>query len=271
MIDLAPRNKRGLVLQFPLIAGSGAVGLADPWPDLIPKDLFAAVVTAPFSRAPRRGTGGARLAELPAGFVLNTGDHNPGYARSFQAPTDGWRRLNVPVIVALAQELPGDLAAMAEVLEEDRQAAGLQISLPSKWSLNMAKTAVAGVRHACTLPLLVELPFERVLSWAEMAASAGADALLVATPPVATAPAANGEMVSGPIGGPAAFPFTRHALFELLDLNLGTEVPVVASGGICRIEWLREALGLVQAAAIRSIVWRNPAVAVEMGAYARSV
>ena len=80
-IELVPNNKHGLTLASPLIAGAGAVGYADVWPPDITAAMFGAIVTPPVSWRPRRGQSPPRLAETPAGFVLVSGDHNPGYRR----------------------------------------------------------------------------------------------------------------------------------------------------------------------------------------------
>ncbi len=111
MIELAPNNKRGLSLASPLMAGSGAVGYADAWPPGVTPERFGAIVTPPISWRPRRGSAGPRLAEIPGGFLLATGDHNPGYRRVIQDHDAAWRRLGVPVIVALAASTPARTAA----------------------------------------------------------------------------------------------------------------------------------------------------------------
>ena len=111
MIELAPHNKLGLALTSPLIAGSGAVGYADAWPVGVEPAMFGAIITAPLTWRPRRGRTAARHAELPGGFLLATGDHNPGCRRVLQDHDAAWRRLGVPVIVALASQRTGGLGA----------------------------------------------------------------------------------------------------------------------------------------------------------------
>ena len=103
MIELAPHNKLGLALTSPLIAGSGAAGYADAWPVGIEPDAFGAIITAPLTWRPRRGRTAARHAELPGGFLLATGDHNPGCRRVLQDHDAAWRRLGMFVATAIRE------------------------------------------------------------------------------------------------------------------------------------------------------------------------
>jgi len=263
MIELAPNNKRGLNLVSPLIAGSGAVGYADAWAPRVTPGLFGAVVTSPISWRPRRGRASPRLAELPGGFLLATGDHNPGYRRVVQDHDAGWRRLGVPVIVALAASVPDEWERLAALLEEESGAAGLELQLPHIAHRSDAAAWIGAVRRACTLPILIKLPTPRAVALASTCASAGADALVVGTGALASALASDGALVDGPVAGPVAFPFMLHALRGVAELNLG--LPLVAAGGITRPEDVRlcvEAGAL--AVQVRSLLWTDPGKAVSL-------
>lgn len=257
MIELAPNNKQGLSLASPLIAGSGAVGYADAWPAGVTPAQFGAIVTPPISWRPRRGSAGPRLAEIPGGFLLATGDHNPGYRRVIQDHDAAWRRLGVPLIVALAASAPEDWGRLAALLEEESAAAGLELHLPHIAHRNDAAAWIGAVRRACTLPLLVKLPTPRAVALAATCASAGADALVIGTAALARAPAADGTLVAGPLAGPAAFPLTLYALAAVAELGLG--LPLVAAGGITQAEEMQRSFdaGAV-AAQVRSLVWTDP-------------
>lgn len=265
MIELAPDNKRGLSLASPLIAGSGAVGYADAWPAGIGPALFGAVVTPPITWRPRRGHAPPRLAELPGGFLLATGDHNPGYRRVLQEHDGDWRRLGVPVLAALAASAPDEWGRLAALLDEESAAAGLELQLPHVAHRGDAAAWIGAVRRACTLPVLVKLPAPRAVALAATCASAGADALVVGTAALARAPAADGTLISGPIAGPAAFPLTLHALAAVAELGLG--LPLVAAGGITRPEDARLCFEAGAAAVqVRSLLWTDPAAAVNLAA-----
>jgi len=269
-IELVPHNKHGLTLASRLIAGAGAVGYADAWPPGITAAMFGAIVTPPISWRGRRGQTPPRLAETPAGFVLASGDHNPGYRRVIEDHALDWRRLGTPIIMALAGSTPDDWDRLAAHLEEEPSVAGIELDVPEGARSVDVNTWVSTVRRATTLPLLVKLPSAQSTALARAAAQAGADALVIgapplaAGPPLAAAPAMNGgALVEGPISGPAAFPFTLRALRAVASMSLG--LPLIAAGGICRPEDVERCFGAgAGAVQIRSLLWTDPAAAVRL-------
>ncbi len=257
MIELAPHNKRGLNLSSPLIAGSGAVGYGDAWPPGLTPDLFGAIVTPPISWRPRRGNPAPRLAEVPGGFLLATGDHNPGYRRVVEAHDVSWRRLGVPVIVALAASTPEDWERLAAALEEETAAAALELHLPHIAHRSDAAAWIGAVRRACTLPVLVKLPTPRAVALASTCASAGADALIIGTAALGRAAAPDGTLITGPMAGPVAFPLTLYALGAVAELALG--LPLIAAGGIAQAEDMQRCFDAGAAAVqVRSLLWTDP-------------
>ncbi len=257
MIELAPHNKMGLALASPLIAGSGAAGFGDAWPAGLRPDQFGALVTLPISWRPRRGQAGPRLAEVPGGFVLAAGDHNPGCRRVLQDHDGLWRRLGVPVIAALAASATEDWDRLAAQIEEESGAAALELQLPQVAHRNDAAAWISAARRACTLPLLVKLPTARAVALAATCASAGADALVVGTAPMAAGRTPDGALVEGPLAGPVAFPLTLYALRAVAGLSL--DLPLIAAGGITRAEDAQTCFdaGAV-AIQVRSLAWLDP-------------
>lgn len=266
MIELAPNSKTGLALSSPFILGSGAIGWGPAgeaaWPPGVEPGWFGAFVTPPLTLQARRGAAGPRLAEIPGGFILNTGDHNPGLRRVLRDDVPGWGALDLPVIVALAGSVPDDWLRLAERLEEaaarGASIAGLEVQLPPGVSPHNAANWTANLKRGCQLPVLVKLRASQAAPQAEAVAAAGADALVVAGPPHAAAPSPEGVLVEGPIGGPAAFPFTLRALRAVAELELG--IPIVASGGITTEEDVRWCWELgANALQLRSLLWISPA------------
>ena len=263
--ELAPGNKRGLVLLSPLIAGSGAVGYADSWPPGVSPDMFGAVVTGPVTLRAQRGEPPPRLAEITAGFALAAGDHNPGYHRVLRDHDKAWRRLGVPVIVALGQSHPEDWARLAQHLEEESAASGLELALPQQVSRPEAGGWVAAVRRACTLPLLAKVPGAQAEGLAEACVESGADALVIGSgsPVVGRVAGVEGHgpeaiWIEGAAGGPASFSLTLRALRAVSALDL--RVPLVAAGGITRLDDARRCLGEgALAVQVRSLCWVDPA------------
>jgi dihydroorotate dehydrogenase (NAD+) catalytic subunit len=255
---LAPHNKRGLSLRSPLVAGSGAVGFGDAWPPGVSASLFGALVTGSITWQPQRGPGQPRLVEVPGGFLLATGDQNPGYRRLLQQQARDWPRLGTPLLLALAPGDPGDWARLAGYIEDEPGIAGIELHLADEVSAAETRAALTAVRRETTLPLLAKLPAVRAAELAEPCLIGGADTLVVCTAPRAAWPAGDAAWVEAALGGPAAFPFTLLALRRVTALALGA--PIVAAGGI---QSLADAalcidLGAV-AVQIRSLLWTDPA------------
>lgn len=262
-IELAPHNKHSLTLATPVLAGSGAVGYADAWPAGVTARLFGAIVTPPVSWRPRRGQPPGRLAETPAGFILAAGDHNPGLRRVFDDHLQDWRRLATPIILALAGSAVEDWDRIAAHSEDEPAIAGLELHTPEIARPVDVANWIGIVRRATTLPLLVKLPAASAPLLASPAVQGGADALIIAAPPLAAAFTPAGDRIEGPLAGPAAFPFTLRAVAAVA--SLGLSAPIVAAGGICRPADAEHcfAAGAI-AIQIRSLLWVDPAAAVRL-------
>jgi dihydroorotate dehydrogenase len=98
---------------------------------------------------------------------------------------------------------------------------------------------------------------------------AGAAALVIGTPPSALYPAGDGSLLEAPVGGPAALPFTLRALQAVV--RLATGLPLVAAGGIYRIEDARLCLEMgAIAVQVRGLMWSDPAAAARLAADLRT-
>lgn len=263
-IELAQHNKRGLSLTSPLLAGSGAVGFGDAFPPGLGFAAFGAIVTTAVSIRPRSGAPPPRYAELPAGFLFHTGDHNPGFQRTIRSHAPTWCRAPCPILLALAGGDAGDRVWMARRLEEeDLGIAGIELTVAEDDNLGEASAFISAVRHATTLPLLVKLPATRAAHLAQTCVVAGADALVIGAAPPALYPAAGGELLEAPLAGPIALPFTLRALRHVAALDL--DAPLIASGGIHSLADVDLCFDLgANAVQIRSLVWVDPAAAQQL-------
>jgi dihydroorotate dehydrogenase (NAD+) catalytic subunit len=264
MIELAPNSKTGLALRSPYMLGSGAIGWGEAWPPRAEPHWFGAFVTPPLTLHAKRGNTGLRLAEIPGGFILNTGDHNPGLRRVFRDDVERWDALDLPAIVALSGSAPEDWLRLGERLEEIL-VAGFEAQLPAGATPHEVGNWIANLKRGCQLPVLAKVRATGAGVLARACADAGADALVVAMPPRGAAPAlgatAWGEqppLVEGSIGGPAAFAFTLRALASVAEMNLG--LPLVAAGGITSAEDADLCFRLgADAVQLRSVLWTQPA------------
>ncbi len=167
MIELAPNSKTGLSLRSPFLLGSAAVGWGDAWPPGVEPGWFGALVTPPLTLQGRRGMAGPRLAEIPGGFILNTGDHNPGLRRVLRDDVVTWDSLGLPVIVALAGSAPDDWLRLGERLEEIGIAA-LEAQLPAGVTPREAGGWIANLKRGCQLPVLAKVRATNAVLLAEV-------------------------------------------------------------------------------------------------------
>ena len=257
MIELAPYHKVGLSLSRPLMPAAGCFGYGTEYAGLVDIACLGAVVTNPVSLRPRRGTSQPRLVETSGGFVLNTGDQNPGVRRVIQRHAAAWKRMGVPIIVHLAPDAPADIARTVGALEGTGVVAGLEIDLPDNASPTEAARLVAAARQS-ELPLLVRLPLAQAVDTSPACVEMGADALVVAAPPVAAARHLSGQVITGYLYGPAV-----HALVlpVLLDVRSQVDVPLIGCGGIHNIADARTFLdaGAV-AVQVDSAIFSDPSV-----------
>jgi dihydroorotate dehydrogenase (NAD+) catalytic subunit len=245
MIELAPHHKVGLPMPNPVMTAAGCFGYGPEYADWADASRLGAIVTNPVSLRPRRGPAQPRVVETPGGFILNTGDQNPGVRRVLQRYAAGWKRLGRPVVVHLA---PDDLEALvrtARALEAVDAVAGLELGLPEDASHADAASLVAAARES-ELPLLARLPLAHAADLAAVCVEAGADALVVGAPPLGSAlhPSGSGQVVTGRLYGPALHALAMHALLKVRPL---VDVPLVGCGGIHSVE---DARALLDAGAV---------------------
>jgi dihydroorotate dehydrogenase (NAD+) catalytic subunit len=141
-----------------------------------------------------------------------------------------WERSFVAVIAHVAGDGPGDIAAVAGVLEDLPGVAGLEVDVPSHDDPRRAADLIWAAREAADLPVLARLSLDAPDEVVQAVLSAGADALVVAQPPAgAYVLAKDREVVRGGLHGPGLLPLVAACLEELARW---AEVPLVACGGV---------------------------------------
>lgn len=228
MIELAPDHKVGLSLQSRLLPAAGCFGYGVEYAGLVDGALFGAIVTNAVSLRPHRGAPQPRVAELSDGCVLNTGDQNPGVRQVIKRYAGAWQRLGPPVIVHLAPDAPSDMARTARALAGTGAVAGLEVGLPDTASPSEASAWVAAARES-ELPVLARLPLFRAAMLAAACVQAGADALVVAAPPIAAAMHPSGQWVTGRLYGRTVHALVLPVVQQVRSLN---NVPLIACGGV---------------------------------------
>lgn len=236
MIELAPQHKIGLSLSNPVMIAAGCAGYGQAYHGLLDLAAFGAIVTNPITLRPRRGPAQPRLVETPGGFILNTGEQNPGVKKVIQQAQKSWATLPTAIIAHLPADEPDDLLRTARALAylETPQGhtvlAALELGLPSQTQPQEARRWIRAVQEGSPLPLLVRLPLGAPLNLAEAAAETQADALVIGSPPPGAASTGRGgTVISGALYGPALHSL---ALYDLLRVKSWLDVPLVAAGGI---------------------------------------
>jgi dihydroorotate dehydrogenase (NAD+) catalytic subunit len=257
MIELAPRHKIGLPLRNPILIGSGFGGYGEAGPRPIPLSLFGALVTGPITLRPERGAPQPRMVETPHGFILTTGQQNPGVKKILHDYTPWWQRLGTPVIAHLPAADPDDLQRTARALAANTPLAALELGAPDEAWPEEVWRWVSAIRDGSELPLLVKLPLAGPPELAEAAMEAGADALVVGAAPLGAAFTPDRtHLVSGPLYGPAVH---NLALARLQATAARLDIPCVAAGGIHTLaqveDFLRAGAVAVQ---LDALLWVEP-------------
>ena len=271
MIELAPRHKRGLALQNPVMNASGVLGLGAEYRRLIDFTRLGAFVTNALTFSPRTPAHPPNAVLLPKGVMIHTGLPNPGIRAALRRRDQEWRRLGPPVIVHLAATTLSDVARSLERLDQAEGVSGIELGLRDDETPGFAgrliRAAVGGP------PLVVRLPVLRAAELCDVAAQAGADALTVgaptralASPPDSFADPHNARrgrepsrerVVAGRLYGPENFLVALTALQSVAVKNLG--LPLIGAGGIFSVE---NAMAMLDAGAaavqVDAAIWIDP-------------
>lgn len=259
MIDLAPGHKQGLVVQNPVLLAAGCVGCGEAhWPELDVRAL-GGIVAGPVTLQNRAGAPMPRLAETPAGFLLETGSQNRGLHATLRNFAPLWARLGIPVVVQLADARAEALARCAARLSTVAGVAALEWRVPYGAHVATIQRGVEAIRRAGELPLWVKLPLDHATEMAGPAMEAGARGLVVAGAPAGAALVADDVpwLLQGGIYGPATFPLMLNTLARVAALEL--PAALIACGGIYKLAQARAALAAgAHALQLDAVAWIEP-------------
>jgi dihydroorotate dehydrogenase (NAD+) catalytic subunit len=231
MIELAPNHKFGLPLTNPILIAAGFGGYGDAYHGLLDLSAFGAIVTNPITLRPRRGPAQPRLVETRAGYVLETGQQNPGVRKVIHKYGRMWSRLGAPIIAHLPADEPDDLRRTAGALASTESVAAIELGIPPGGALPAdVERWLRAVGAGCHLPRLVRLPLEGAAELAGVVAESAADALVIAGPPPGAASSPRtGAVVRGYLYGPLVHSLVLEAIQAVAEV---VALPLVARGGI---------------------------------------
>ena len=245
-VQLAPRNKRGLLLSNPVMTASGTFGYGTEYADVIDIQRLGAVICKGTTLKPRPGNPQPRLWETASGVLNSIGMENIGIDALVKQKAPIWAKWKVPVIVNILGESIEDYARLAKRLDRVAGVSGIEvnISCPNISAGGMefgakpesAAEVTAAVKAKTTLPVIVKLS-PNVTDIAEIAcavADSGADAISLINTlkgtsiDIKTRKPVLGN-VSGGLSGPAIKPV---ALYMVYQVTRKVKVPVIGCGGI---------------------------------------
>ena len=278
-VQLAPKNKRGLLLKNPVLTASGTFGYGLEYAELFDIQRLGAIVCKGTTLYPRPGNPQPRLAETPSGVLNSIGLQNIGVEALVKEIAPVWAGWKVPVIVNIAGETIGEYTQVASRLDKVPGVAALEVNISCPnvaaggmefgVSPGLAGDVTAAVKAVTSLPIIVKLS-PNVTDIAEIglaAAEAGADALTAIntlkgmTIDIKRRRPLLGNRCGG-LSGPAIKPV---ALYMVYELACAVGIPVIGCGGITSAE---DALEFIMAGAsavqVGSAGFSNPEVTLEV-------
>ena len=245
-VQLAPKNKHGLLLANPVMTASGTFGYGTEYEHLFDIQRLGAIVCKGTTLKPREGNPQPRLAETPSGVLNSIGLQNIGVKALIKEKAPIWVGWRVPVMVNIVGIRVGDYARMAGELDEVAGISGLEVNIGCPnikaggaefgAKPELAAEVTAAVKAVTSLPIVVKLTPNTgdIAGVARAVAGAGADAIsLINTPKGMVIDTDKRKPLLGNIFGGLSGPAIKPiALYMVYTVAGAVDVPVVGSGGI---------------------------------------
>ncbi|MFC2013284.1 dihydroorotate dehydrogenase [Chloroflexota bacterium] len=245
-IQLASKNKHGLLLANPVMTASGTFGYGTEYGHTFDIQMLGAIVCKGTTIKPRTGNHPPRLVETACGALNSIGLQNIGVEVLIKEKAPLWASWRVPVIVNIAGETIEGYAQLASKLDGIAGISGIEVNIScpnvkaggAEFGANSdsAAAVTAAVKAATSLPVLVKLTPNTtdIAKVAIAVAEAGADAISLINTfrgiaiDIAERRPLLGNIVGG-LSGPAIKPVALYMVYEVAKV---VEVPVVGCGGI---------------------------------------
>jgi dihydroorotate dehydrogenase (NAD+) catalytic subunit len=245
-VQLAPKNKQGLLLANPVMTASGTFGYGTEYSHMFDIQRLGAIVCKGTTLEPREGNPQPRLAETPCGLLNSIGLQNIGVKAVIKEKAPIWASWRVPVIVNIVGETVEDYAQLAGELEGVAGISGIEVNVGCPnikaggaefgTTPKSAAKVTAAVKAATSLPVVVKLSPNTadIAEVAKAMAEAGADAISLINTLKGMAidiarrrPFLGG--ITGGLSGPAIKPVALYMVYEVAG---AVDVPVIGCGGI---------------------------------------
>lgn len=278
-VQLAPRNKRGLLLANPVMTASGTFGYGTEYSQVFDIQRLGAIICKGTTLEPREGNPQPRLFETASGLLNSIGWQNIGVKALIKEKSPIWSGWRVPVIVNIGGDTIDDYARLAKELDGVAGISGIEVNIScpnvkvggAAFGVNPDSAAgvTAAVRAATSLPVIVKLTpnTNDITGVAKAAAAAGADSISLINTLRATAIDINkrrpaiGNVICG-LSGPAIKPVALAMVYEVAG---AVNVPVIGCGGITSAE---DAIEFIMAGAsavqVGSATFGNPRASLDV-------
>ncbi|MGD1119870.1 MAG: dihydroorotate dehydrogenase [Dehalococcoidales bacterium] len=278
-IQLAPKNKRGLLLENPVMTASGTFGYGTEYAQLFDIQQLGAIVCKGTTLKPREGNPQPRMVETASGVINSIGLQNIGVKALIKEKAPVWAGWRVPVIVNIAGDTAEEYAELAKMLDGVKGVSGIEVNISCPnvkcggasfgADPETAASVIIAVRKATTLPVMVKLTPNAadIVAVARAVAAAGADAVSLVNSfkamsiDIKTRRPAIGN-VTGGLSGPAIKPLALAMVYEVAG---AVDVPVVGCGGIATaadaLEFIMAGANAVQ---VGSASYANPRASLDV-------
>lgn len=258
MIEITRPGKYALLLQNPVMIATGMMGF-DPQPfrNILAIERLGAVVTAGITYRPRKAARGARVVSMSGGVLMHTGLPNAGVKGVVSQYKKDWERSPVPIIAHVIANRYDDVQRSAEWLEAVPNVVGIELGFHDQAHPDDISDFIHAARQGCQLPVLVKLPLYQAIFLVDVAEMAGADALVIASPPRGRErEPLSGQMVNGRLYG--AF-LKAQVLYSVEAISEVAQIPIIACGGIHSLDDARDYLKAgARAIQIDTLTWIAP-------------
>jgi dihydroorotate dehydrogenase (NAD+) catalytic subunit len=242
-------------LDNPIMVASGTFGYAREMTGMVDLSRLGGILPKTITREPRMGNPPPRTVETTGGMLNSIGLDNDGVEAFLERQLPYLAALESRIIVSVAGKTGEDFVDLAAKLDgvPGIDALELNMSCPNvsggvDFGTNpvMCEKVVAGVRGACSLPILAKLTpnVTDVTAIARAAEAGGADALSLINTCQGMAVHWRRRRpilgnVLGGLSGPAIKPIALRVVYQVAK---AVKIPLVGIGGIATIDDVMEFL-----------------------------
>lgn len=254
MPDLSVQLGR-LRLANPIMVASGTFGYAREMQGLVDLRRLGAIMPKTITKEPRLGNAPWRTVETTAGMLNSIGLDNDGIEAFISHHLPYLGSVGTAIVVSIAGRTQEEFVELAERLDGQPGVAAIElnISCPNVsggvdfgTDAPMCRRVVAGVRAACSLPVIAKLTpnVTDIAALAKAAEEGGADAISLINTCLGMAVDWRRRRpllgnVLGGLSGPAIKPIALRAVYQVAR---AVRTPVIGIGGIATLDDVMEFL-----------------------------